>query len=293
MLPKDYKALAFQNGIVAGGVVEASPLVKDNQWVLDLIAGDRFFKFFVGSLEIGAPDFSANLRRFAQDPRFVGIRGYLWSPGAITLDEVEHTRRHAGFVQHFGEDDGIQRSNLGRLEDHRAARRERWSDFRGDLIERPVPRSDERTDADRFVNDAVAAFVADSGLRDDLRRLAGDRSDVEFVEFEPDLTRRYERADVVVSMAGYNTVCELLTAGVRAVLVPRAEPVQEQLIRARRLAAAGHFRAMEPSELTPARLIAATRAALADTAMPPSRIDMEGLTRVRALVQRLLDGRIA
>jgi predicted glycosyltransferase len=126
-----------------------------------------------------------------------------------------------------------------------------------------------------------------------LRGLCEGRSDVELVEFEPDLTRRYEEADVVVSMAGYNTVCELLTAGVRAVLVPRAEPVQEQLIRARRLAAAGHFRTLEPTELTPARLIAETRAALESPVSAPSRIDMEGLTRIRARVQRLLEGRMA
>lgn len=127
----------------------------------------------------------------------------------------------------------------------------------------------------------------------ELRRLSAGRPDVEFVEFEPDLTRRYEHADIAVSMAGYNTVCELLTAGVRAVLVPRAEPVQEQLIRARRLTAAGHFRTIEPAELTPARLIADLRAALETPLSSPSRIDMEGLTRIRARVQRLLEARLS
>lgn len=51
--------------------------------------------------------------------------------------------------------------------------------------------------------------------------------------FEPDLTRLYSESDIIVSMAGYNTVCELLSFGHHAILVPRAEPVQEQLIRAR------------------------------------------------------------
>jgi hypothetical protein len=59
VLPAQYKAIALQNGIVAAGVVEASPWVEDNQWILDLIRGDDFFKFVVGSLEIGAPEFSA------------------------------------------------------------------------------------------------------------------------------------------------------------------------------------------------------------------------------------------
>jgi predicted TIM-barrel fold metal-dependent hydrolase len=86
VLPAQYKAIALHNGIVAAGVVEASPLVEDNQWILDLIGDDTFFKFFVGSLEIGAPAFSANLSRFAQDHHFVGVRSFLWGPGAITLD---------------------------------------------------------------------------------------------------------------------------------------------------------------------------------------------------------------
>jgi predicted glycosyltransferase len=125
-----------------------------------------------------------------------------------------------------------------------------------------------------------------------LRGLGADRPDVEFVEFESDMTRRYEEADVVLSMAGYNTVCELLTAGVRAVLVPRAEPVQEQLIRARRLAAQGHFRMIEPAELTPAHLIAEARAELAASQpAAAARIDMEGLTRIRSRVHRLLERR--
>jgi predicted glycosyltransferase len=39
-------------------------------------------------------------------------------------------------------------------------------------------------------------------------------------------------ADLVVSMGGYNTVCEILTPGTPALLVPREVPRKEQLIRA-------------------------------------------------------------
>ena len=47
------------------------------------------------------------------------------------------------------------------------------------------------------------------------------------------MTNRYAESDVVVSQAGYNTICELLSFSRRAILVPRSEPVREQLIRAR------------------------------------------------------------
>jgi len=122
-----------------------------------------------------------------------------------------------------------------------------------------------------------------------LRALAAGRPDVTFIDFEADLTRRYAEADVVVSMAGYNTVCELLTANATAVLVPRAEPVEEQLIRARCLASRRLFSMVEPSELTPDRLMGAVRAALASTPAAVSPIDMEGLMRIRTRVDRLLD----
>ena len=89
VLPPEYKQLARSNSIVAATIVEASPLVEDNQWVLDLVRGDPFFRSFVGQLEVGSTDFIADLNRFARDPRFVGIRSFLWSPPAITLDDAQ------------------------------------------------------------------------------------------------------------------------------------------------------------------------------------------------------------
>ena len=89
VLPPEYRQLARVNGVVAATIVEASPLVEDNQWVLDLVRGDPLFKSFVGQLEIGSADFIANLNRFARDDRFVGIRSFLWSPPAITLDDAQ------------------------------------------------------------------------------------------------------------------------------------------------------------------------------------------------------------
>src|SRR5438128_11745672 len=75
--------------------------------------------------------------------------------------------------------------------------------------------------------------------------------DVTFLEFEPDLTKHYAESSVVVSQAGYNTVCELLSFSRRAILIPRAEPVCEQLIRARRLAARGSVDILGPQDRTP------------------------------------------
>ena len=90
ILPPDYTGMARANGVVAAAIVEASPIVEDNQWILDLVRHNRFYPFFVGNLEIGAPTFARDLERLSHDRRFVGIRGYLTGPAeGITLSPAQ------------------------------------------------------------------------------------------------------------------------------------------------------------------------------------------------------------
>ena len=65
-----------------------------------------------------------------------------------------------------------------------------------------------------------------------LRSLAAG-TDAQVVEFRGDMDRVLAGARAVVGMAGYNTVAETLRARRPALLVPRARPSQEQLVRAR------------------------------------------------------------
>jgi len=125
--------------------------------------------------------------------------------------------------------------------------------------------------------------------REGLLHEFGYLADVSFLDFEADLAKRYAAADVIVSLAGYNTVCELLSFAHRAILVPRAEPVQEQLIRARLLAARGYFDLIEPEDLKPATLIARVLSALkpTPTAVPP--LDLDGLPSVVQRTAELLE----
>lgn len=115
-------------------------------------------------------------------------------------------------------------------------------------------------------------------------------ADVTFSDFEPDLTRLYSESDIVVSMAGYNTVCELLSFGHHAILVPRAEPVREQLIRARLLAAQGLFDLVEPHDLNPSTLISKVLAALKPVEVARVPFDLDGLPRIRERMRALLGG---
>jgi len=98
-------------------------------------------------------------------------------------------------------------------------------------------------------------------------------------EFTDDMSSMVRAADLVVSMGGYNTVCDVLSLAARAVIVPRVRPVREQWIRAERMAKLGYFAALHPDGLTPADLADAMRAALAGPArrIPPRDVDLDGL----------------
>jgi predicted glycosyltransferase len=128
----------------------------------------------------------------------------------------------------------------------------------------------------------------DTARRDELYARYSDLQYVKFLDFEPDLTQRYSDADVVVSMAGYNTVCELLSHKKKAVLVPRSEPVQEQLIRARLLADHGLFQMIEPADLSPQTMMDKIITAAKTPSQSMRRLDLDGLTRIRGRVRDLL-----
>ncbi len=74
VLPEHFKALAGPLGVTGTVVVEASPWVEDNQWVLDLGKDDPFIVGLVGHLKPGAEEFGKHLKRFAKNPLFRGIR---------------------------------------------------------------------------------------------------------------------------------------------------------------------------------------------------------------------------
>jgi L-fuconolactonase len=78
-LPDRYRRIAPPLGITGAIVVEASPWLEDNQWVLDVAAKEPIIVGLVGNLEPGKPDFGKQLERFHRNPLFRGIRyGNLW-----------------------------------------------------------------------------------------------------------------------------------------------------------------------------------------------------------------------
>jgi predicted TIM-barrel fold metal-dependent hydrolase len=78
-LPADYERVTAAFHIRGVIEVEASPLIEDNQWVLDLARRDPIILGTCGHLEIGNTKFGERLERFHKNGRFLGIRiGSTW-----------------------------------------------------------------------------------------------------------------------------------------------------------------------------------------------------------------------
>jgi predicted glycosyltransferase len=69
-----------------------------------------------------------------------------------------------------------------------------------------------------------------------------------------DATHWLQRSDAVVTRAGYNSLCEILSLGKKAVVVPRAGPGSEQRMRSRFFAERGLIDELDTDSLTPERL---------------------------------------
>lgn len=116
-------------------------------------------------------------------------------------------------------------------------------------------------------------------------------SDLIVREFSDDMMTLMDAADLVVCMGGYNTTCELLTLRKRAVMVPRARPVEEQWLRAERLAKMGLFRVIHPDQLQPSVLMDEVKSELAridaGEPLPAAAIDLRGLARLHEAIGEL------
>ncbi len=121
-----------------------------------------------------------------------------------------------------------------------------------------------------------------------LQRLAETLPRVRFKTFCRHMEKQVARADLVVCMCGYNSICEVLSMGKRAVAVPRTRPVQEQWLRASRLARRGLLHLVHPEHLDSATLWQAIHAALDGSAAAGHPLDFQGLERITHWVRWLL-----
>ena len=94
---------------------------------------------------------------------------------------------------------------------------------------------------------------------------------IDVVTFDTRVEVLIDGAVGVVAMAGYNTFCEILSLDKRAILVPRVKPRREQLLRAKRAAALGLVRMLDPEGVHDPAVMAAALRGFADQPLPSER----------------------
>ena len=124
--------------------------------------------------------------------------------------------------------------------------------------------------------------------------LAQAPAGVDVFRFRKDFPSLLAAAELSVSQAGYNTVCDVLQAGCRAILVPFAAGGEtEQTVRAERLQRLGLAVSIAETELSPVVLGASIERRLAIPKPASHALDLDGARKSAVLLRRLAAKRIA
>ena len=114
---------------------------------------------------------------------------------------------------------------------------------------------------------------------------------VQLVSYAGDSLSAIAAADLVVCMAGYNTLSEVLSLGKKSLVVPRSGPSAEQRMRASLFASRGLIDMLSPEDLCPERLAERLLADL-ERKEDPTRdevMDMSGASRAADRILELLE----
>lgn len=125
--------------------------------------------------------------------------------------------------------------------------------------------------------------------RQRLDQIAAQSQALRVIDFVAEPTALLQRADCVVAMGGYNTVCEILAFEKPSLIVPRGEPRYEQRMRAERLEQRGLLDMLLPEHLTPEAItqwLAHPRRAISSAR---HLLDLGGMQRIPHLLQEMLE----
>lgn len=138
----------------------------------------------------------------------------------------------------------------------------------------------------------IAGPLIDDEAFDALRAQADQTPGVELVKFHPQLQRAMAAASAVITMGGYNSLCEAISVGVPTIVVPRSQPRLEQTIRAGLFADRGLVATVAAGPDLGARLAQAVLRGT-PTRRTEAPIDLGGLDRLRAVLLAPGAGRAA
>lgn len=126
-----------------------------------------------------------------------------------------------------------------------------------------------------------------AGQRRKVKQAARKRTSV--VSSVPDALAEVTEASAVVTMGGYNSLCEVMSTRVPALVVPRAWPRQEQLIRATSLAERSLVELCRAENVS-SEALGKWFARAAGTKAKRNDVDLCGLAAVGRLAAELLEG---
>lgn len=113
----------------------------------------------------------------------------------------------------------------------------------------------------------------------ELQAMASDQPNLRVDRFTPNLLTYMQQADLSISMSGYNTTMNVLTTGVRAMILPfTGNDDQEQTLRAAKLEQLGVVTMIRPDDLQPDRFAAKIIACLQQQPYP-TRFDFNGVAQ--------------
>jgi predicted glycosyltransferase len=127
--------------------------------------------------------------------------------------------------------------------------------------------------------------------QDQLSQIAQRYPHVQMLEFTDDLMSYLAAADTIVSMGGYNTICEILSAEKPAVVIPRVRPSQEQLVRSEKMTDLGLFKEVHPDQLNPESLMQTLQQQIDNqlgTTVAIRMLDLNALPKITQLVTALV-----
>lgn len=129
--------------------------------------------------------------------------------------------------------------------------------------------------------------------QEDLTRRIDRLENARALTFDSHVEFLMAEAAGVISMGGYNTFCEILSFDKRAVIVPRCEPRQEQLVRAEQAERLGLTRMINPQLMDDPSVMAAAIRGLPNQPRPSRALlpgMLDGLEQVAALARNHLAG---
>lgn len=140
----------------------------------------------------------------------------------------------------------------------------------------------------------VCGYEMPSEQRRRVHQLAVEQAQIEVIDFSDDMLSLMDASDLVVSMGGYNTICEILSLQKRAIVVPRVHPVQEQWIRAERMAQRHLLHRLHPFDLSSEMLASAIQQRLdvplvstpfsSNSESSSVLLDMDALPRISQMI---------